>query len=55
MKFDPYMYRYPSRRNLVFGKNGVVASASPLASQAGLDILKKVEMRLTQLWQQRQL
>ncbi|MEL5939340.1 gamma-glutamyltransferase [Tetragenococcus halophilus] len=41
MKFDPYMYRYPSRRNLVFGKNGVVASASPLASQAGLDILKK--------------
>ena len=41
MKFDPYMYRYPSRRNLVYGKNGMVASGSPLASQAGLDILKK--------------
>lgn len=41
MKFDPYMYRYPSRRNLVYGKNGMVASGSPLASQVGLDILKK--------------
>lgn len=41
MQFDPYMYRYPSRRNLVYGKNGIVCSGSPLASQAGLDTLKK--------------
>ncbi|CAM4246302.1 gamma-glutamyltransferase [Erysipelothrix inopinata] len=41
MKFDPYMYRYPSRRNLVYGKNGMVGSASPLACQIGLDIMKK--------------
>lgn len=41
MKFDPYMYRYPSKRNLVYGHKGMVASGSPLASQAGLEILKK--------------
>jgi gamma-glutamyltranspeptidase/glutathione hydrolase len=41
MKFNPYVYRYPSRRNLVYGRNGMVASGSPLASQAGLDVLKK--------------
>lgn len=39
--FDPNLFRYPSRRNLVYGKNGMVGSASPLASQAGLEILKK--------------
>lgn len=41
MEFDPYLYHYPSRRNLVYGKNGMIGSGSPLASQAGLEILKK--------------
>ena len=41
MTFDPYLYHYPSRRNLVYGKNGMVASGSPLASQAGLEVLKQ--------------
>ncbi len=41
LKFDPYHYRYASRRNLVFGRKGMVASATPLASQIGLDIIKK--------------
>lgn len=39
--FDPNLFRYPSRRNLVYGRKGMVGSASPLASQAGLEILKK--------------
>jgi gamma-glutamyltranspeptidase / glutathione hydrolase len=41
MKFDPNLFHYPSRRNLVYGKNGMIGSGSPLASQAGLEILKK--------------
>lgn len=39
--FDPFSYRYPSRRNLVFGKRGMVAASNPLAASAGMDILKK--------------
>lgn len=41
MKFDPFSYRYPSRRNLVYGKRGMVATSNPLAASAGMDILKK--------------
>ncbi|KUO70523.1 MAG: gamma-glutamyltransferase [Clostridia bacterium BRH_c25] len=41
MKFDPYKYNYSSRRNLVYGRKGMVATSHPLAAQAGLDILKK--------------
>ncbi len=41
MKFDPHTYHYPSRRNVIYGKKGMVASCSPLASQAGLEIIKK--------------
>lgn len=41
MKFDPYLYRFPSRRNVMFAKNGMVGSSSPLAAQAGLEMLKK--------------
>ncbi|WP_159649547.1 gamma-glutamyltransferase family protein [Erysipelothrix aquatica] len=40
INFDPYMHRYPSRRNLVYGRKGMVGTASPLASQIGLEILK---------------
>lgn len=34
-------YRYPSRRSVVFGSRGMVCTASQLAAQAGLSMLKK--------------
>lgn len=41
MQFDAQRYMYPSRRTVVFGNRGMVATGQPLAAQAGLDILKK--------------
>ncbi|MCR4818404.1 MAG: gamma-glutamyltransferase family protein [Fretibacterium sp.] len=41
MIFDALRYRYPSRRAVVFGMRGMVATGQPLAAQAGLDILKR--------------
>ena len=41
MKFDAFRYRYPSRRGLVYGTRGMVATSQPLAAQVGLDALKK--------------
>jgi len=41
MIFDPFSYRYPSRRNMAYGKRGMVATSNPLAAAAGMDILKK--------------
>lgn len=41
MKYDPVHYPYPSRRTVIYAKNGMVATSQPLAAQAGLDILKK--------------
>ncbi len=41
MQFNPYQYRYPSQRNLVYSNRGVVATSSPYASSIGLDILKR--------------
>ena len=41
MTFDLHQYPYPSKRQCVFAKNGMVATSQPLAAQAGLDILKK--------------
>lgn len=41
MKFDPYKYSHPSRRNVVYAKKGMVATSQPLAAQAGLEMLKK--------------
>lgn len=40
MEFSAYKYPYPSKRTLVYGKLGMVATSQPLAAQAGLDILK---------------
>ena len=40
LKFDYEMYRYPSRREMVFGRNGMVCTSQGLAAQAGLDTLK---------------
>ncbi len=39
--FDLLNYPYHSRRNTTVAGNGMVATTQPLASQAGLDILKK--------------
>nr|PZN03427.1 MAG: gamma-glutamyltransferase [Bacillota bacterium] len=41
MLFDLYQYNYPSRRNVVLAKKGMVATSQPLAAQAGLEILRK--------------
>ena len=41
LKFDAYKYAYPSRRHVVYGRRGMVCTTVPLASQAGLEILKK--------------
>lgn len=49
MKFDAYKYNYPSRRNIIYAKKGMVATSHPLAAQAGLEILKKGAMPLMQL------
>ncbi len=34
-------YPFPSKRNTVYAKNGVVATSQPLAAEAGLSILRK--------------
>jgi len=41
MNFDSLYYPYPSRRMVVYAKNGMVATSQHLAAQAGLEILKK--------------
>ncbi|WP_416149031.1 gamma-glutamyltransferase family protein [Salipaludibacillus sp. HK11] len=38
---DPMAYPYSSQRMVTYGKNGMVATSQPLASQAGLDIMKQ--------------
>lgn len=39
--YDSLCYPYPSQKTSVFGTNGMVSTSTPLAAQAGLDILKK--------------
>ncbi|MBQ9941612.1 MAG: gamma-glutamyltransferase, partial [Christensenellaceae bacterium] len=41
MNYDSRVYRYASKRIVVYGKKGMVATSQPLAAQAGLDMLKK--------------
>ncbi|HHX00443.1 MAG TPA: gamma-glutamyltransferase family protein [Acholeplasmataceae bacterium] len=41
INFNPHYNPYPATRNLLYAKNGVVATSQPLAAQAGLDILKQ--------------
>lgn len=40
LKFDPNYHKYPSKRNLVFGHKGMVSTSHPIASQAGLSVMK---------------
>lgn len=40
MNFNSSVYSYPSRRNAVYAKKGMVATGQPMAAQAGLEILK---------------
>lgn len=40
MKFNPEEYKYASKRNVVYGHKGMVATSQPLAAQTGLEILK---------------
>lgn len=39
-QFDPMKYAYASHRNVVYARNGMACSTSPIASQVGLEILK---------------
>ena len=39
MKFNPLEYPYASKRQCVYGRNGMVATSHPLAAQTGLRIL----------------
>ena len=39
--FDPLKFAYPSKRIPIYAKNGMVATTNPLASEIGIDILKK--------------
>ncbi len=41
LTFDPMKYAYPSHRNVVYGRRGMACSTSPMASQIGLDILRR--------------
>ena len=41
MKFNFYNNEYSSSRNVVFGSKGMVASSNVLATEAGIEILKK--------------
>ncbi len=41
LEFDPTFQKYPSLRYPIYANNGMVATSSPQASAAGLEILKK--------------
>jgi gamma-glutamyltranspeptidase/glutathione hydrolase len=41
MDFNYIKHKYPSCRNVVFSKKGMVATTQPLAAEAGLEVLKK--------------
>jgi len=41
VEYNPAEYKYPSKRNVIYGHRGMVATSQPLAAQAGLEILKK--------------
>ncbi len=40
LSFDAQNYPYPSHRNVVYARHGMVATSQPLAAQAGLQVLQ---------------
>lgn len=40
MNINPFNHRYPSKRNLIYSNNGMVATTHPIAAQAGVEIMK---------------
>lgn len=38
---EPVFQRFASRRSVVYGTKGMVSSSQPLATEAGLEILRK--------------
>lgn len=38
--FDPFSSRYPSRRSLVYGTRGMIATSHPLAAGAGMEVMR---------------
>ncbi len=40
LNFNPHYHPYPSRRNLIYARKGMVATSQPLAAQAGLEMLQ---------------
>ncbi|OPG75151.1 gamma-glutamyltransferase, partial [Pseudomonas ogarae] len=41
LKFSAHQYPYPSQRQSVFARRGMVAASQPLAAQAGIEIMQK--------------
>ncbi|WP_274365472.1 gamma-glutamyltransferase family protein [Paenibacillus thermotolerans] len=41
VSFDPLHYPYPSRRNAVYARKGMVSTSHPLAAEAGLEALRR--------------
>ena len=41
LKFSAHEYPYPSQRQTVFARRGMVAASQPLAAQAGIEIMQK--------------
>ncbi|WP_425433664.1 gamma-glutamyltransferase family protein [Natribacillus halophilus] len=41
MQFDPWYHPYPSKRTPMYSRRGMVGTSQPLASEAGIDMLKK--------------
>lgn len=41
LKFSAHEYPYPSQRQSVFARRGMVAASQPLAAQAGIEIMQK--------------
>jgi gamma-glutamyltranspeptidase/glutathione hydrolase len=41
LKYSAHEYPYPSQRQCVFGRRGMVAASQPLAAQAGMEVMQK--------------
>jgi len=41
MRFDPGYYPFPSRRNVLYAKNGCVTTSHPIAAGIGLNVLQR--------------